>query len=820
MPPTIKKKRPILSNHVRATVSRPKLPDTAASANATTAIPANIQQGSVHASVCPSSSNDPNATPADKSLYENAGSTSAAQTSVDASVGNVGNSTQSGAGHAARQKPKKSSGSKPRLSKTSVFMFPPKKPAASTSNSSQTAHAADPNFPSAQCEEQGPAGPVSAISATAPSKRARGTATSGRGHAHGSTSAAGARQDSAGELYLSTIVPAKVVNDVPYQLRGKLEVLLDRVRVKTARRKQILENLIARIHAILEEANLPLYVDANGNPTRADGTLLSDDGASDNEQADVDPAMAREAKRLRRTRDNALASLSGTNDDKRMKEQIAAAFVNRYLDLETKARERRRREANEAAMSEKRFLPVYPAVSAAAAAAQSTGSVELPHGPASGTGSASGGAASATSAVNFTATGDGKAASQRPVNSLAAMRMTTETHVDYAAALEREAGFVLGNDQRPVSLLPFDTCTHCRVAMWYNHATQHLVCPMPGCSRWKRFADRTSNALAFGEEVEYHRFHYRPINHMEDILRYAEAGESKIVPPQEMERIMRFLRKYRIRREDITIRLVKLVISIVGGVKTEHTMQIHSRLTGIVPRRMSPLLKDKLRLMFIASEAPFQKYRDSRINHLSFPYSIYKYLELTGYWEYLQAFQLLKYPNLLLHDNLFRQVCGDLDWEFIPTVQSNESNDACVVGTSAALAARALRAAEMLRNSAPAIASSSPSTTGVDATNAANVLLAAAMGTCMDQAPSSSVPRPHDQAGSSTLQTDSDAFINFEDRATAMLEAVTGAAPFPRPATSLPVTQVKAAPRKRQSKTLGEGGTGTARKRARPGLAS
>ena len=58
-----------------------------------------------------------------------------------------------------------------------------------------------------------------------------------------------------------------------------------------------------------------------------------------------------------------------------------------------------------------------------------------------------------------------------------------------------------------------------------------------------------------------------------------------------------------------------------------------------------------------------------RKNFLSYSYVLFKFCELLGEDEYLQYFPLLKSKEKLYQQDLiWKKICTDLLWEFIPTV--------------------------------------------------------------------------------------------------------------------------------------------------------
>lgn len=244
---------------------------------------------------------------------------------------------------------------------------------------------------------------------------------------------------------------------------------------------------------------------------------------------------------------------------------------------------------------------------------------------------------------------------------------TASTSMNYNVLMAQEARYALGLEQRPVDLLPFDMCPTCRVAMRYSPTQQQLVCGT--CKHWKRFADMTSHALAFGEEIEFTKYTYKPMSHLEDTMRSTEGSESHVVPYEQLWQIMYECARRHLQPEDLTIGIIRDICDHLKSVKVENAVQCYCRLTGRAPRRMTPYMKEQMRLMFHAQEAPFRKHCEKRVNNLSFSYILYKYCELLGYWEMLESMPLLRGTlNLSSHDTIFSKVCKELDWQYIPTV--------------------------------------------------------------------------------------------------------------------------------------------------------
>lgn len=86
--------------------------------------------------------------------------------------------------------------------------------------------------------------------------------------------------------------------------------------------------------------------------------------------------------------------------------------------------------------------------------------------------------------------------------------------------------------------------------------------------------------------------------------------------------------------------------------------------------KLPAALEDRLKAMFAEIQEPFERNcPPKRKNFLSYAYTLYKFCELLGEDEYLQHFPLLK-SNVKLYaqDQIWKKICRDLMWEFIPSV--------------------------------------------------------------------------------------------------------------------------------------------------------
>jgi hypothetical protein len=163
---------------------------------------------------------------------------------------------------------------------------------------------------------------------------------------------------------------------------------------------------------------------------------------------------------------------------------------------------------------------------------------------------------------------------------------------------------------------------------------------------------------------------YKRINHFKEILAQFQGKETTQIPVDVIENIKLQIKKERISISQITNLKTKEILKKLGYNKYyEHIPFIKDKL-GIKPPIMSPELEETLCNLFIELQAPYSKYcPDDRVNFLNYYYTAYKLCELLGEEKYLEHFPMLKDPEKRMEqDVIWKKICQELDWEFIPTV--------------------------------------------------------------------------------------------------------------------------------------------------------
>jgi hypothetical protein len=163
---------------------------------------------------------------------------------------------------------------------------------------------------------------------------------------------------------------------------------------------------------------------------------------------------------------------------------------------------------------------------------------------------------------------------------------------------------------------------------------------------------------------------YKRINHFKEILAQFQGKETTQIPPEVIENIKIQIKKERIDLTQITNNKTKEILKKLGYNKYyEHIPFIKDKL-GIKPPIMSPELEETLCNLFVELQSPYSKYcPDDRVNFLNYYYTAYKLCELLGESQYLEHFPMLKdREKRIEQDTIWKQICEELDWEFIPTI--------------------------------------------------------------------------------------------------------------------------------------------------------
>jgi hypothetical protein len=242
----------------------------------------------------------------------------------------------------------------------------------------------------------------------------------------------------------------------------------------------------------------------------------------------------------------------------------------------------------------------------------------------------------------------------------------------YREYLECVESIVLPDPDRKKKRINLYECSCCKSSnVFIDSNVNDIICHDCGVAEpW------ISEELTYREEQEQTEmiiiYSYKRDNHFNEWLLQFQAQEQTNIPDDVIEKLRHEFKKTKIKSlDEITHAKVRSFLKKLKLNKYyEHVPYITNILNGIQPPKMTLELEERLRRMFQEIQEPFNKHcPENRKNFLSYSYVLYKFCELLGEDDYLDCFPLLKSKEKLYQqDVIWRNICKELKWEFIPTI--------------------------------------------------------------------------------------------------------------------------------------------------------
>jgi hypothetical protein len=162
---------------------------------------------------------------------------------------------------------------------------------------------------------------------------------------------------------------------------------------------------------------------------------------------------------------------------------------------------------------------------------------------------------------------------------------------------------------------------------------------------------------------------YKRINHFKEIISQFQGKESTHIPDDVMDAIRKQIQRERIDMPTLTSARLRIILKRLGFSKRyDHIAFIMNKL-GVPPPQMSPQLEDTLFRLFAEIQEPYERHcPENRVNFLNYYYTAYKLCEMLNLPQYLNNFHMLQdHHKLNEQDAIWRKICQDLDWPFVPT---------------------------------------------------------------------------------------------------------------------------------------------------------
>ena len=216
----------------------------------------------------------------------------------------------------------------------------------------------------------------------------------------------------------------------------------------------------------------------------------------------------------------------------------------------------------------------------------------------------------------------------------------------------------------------FDICSQCHSEMLLNHNSGMLNCKI--CGNIEKIIVDSDKQSHKEPPKEMTSFSYKRINHLNEILSQFQAKETTEIPVHVYTKIELELKKGRI--TDMTLLTKDKMREILKKIDEtdyyEHIPYIINQLNGLPPPVISTEVEEIIRGLFLQAQPPFNTYcPDDRKNFLTYGYTLYKLFQLLELDDYLCNFKFLKDRKKLYdQEQIWKKICHELKWEFIPSV--------------------------------------------------------------------------------------------------------------------------------------------------------
>ena len=213
-------------------------------------------------------------------------------------------------------------------------------------------------------------------------------------------------------------------------------------------------------------------------------------------------------------------------------------------------------------------------------------------------------------------------------------------------------------------------CSRCNIEKKTIHSEGYVVCD--NCGDLDHIIIDSEKPSYKEPPVEISYFAYKRINHFNEWLAQFQAKESTEISQEILDMILVEIKKSRIKNMAVLThsKLREILKKLKLNKYYEHVPHIINRLNGLPPPVISRDIEEKLRIMFKEIQNPFLKVcPKGRKNFLSYSYVLHKFVELLSLDDLLPCFPLLKSREKLhQQDKIWKDICYELQWEFIKSV--------------------------------------------------------------------------------------------------------------------------------------------------------
>ena len=221
-------------------------------------------------------------------------------------------------------------------------------------------------------------------------------------------------------------------------------------------------------------------------------------------------------------------------------------------------------------------------------------------------------------------------------------------------------------------IVPSDVCEICNNGELIPQDEEGiLICNNPNCGKFITYIIDNSKPANKEPPSEVSYTAYIRLNHFKEILSQFQAKETTQIPEDVIEAIKARIKKERIKDMSlINYDKMRDILRKLGFNKYFEHIQYINSLFGIKPPIMNEELHETLCVLFIEIQKPWATHCPAnRTNFFNYTYTLHQLCVLLDQTQYLPYIPMMKdREKQLEQDMIWKKVCHDLDWQFVPSV--------------------------------------------------------------------------------------------------------------------------------------------------------
>lgn len=181
------------------------------------------------------------------------------------------------------------------------------------------------------------------------------------------------------------------------------------------------------------------------------------------------------------------------------------------------------------------------------------------------------------------------------------------------------------------------------------------------------------------QDMDYrHQFTYEKESHLDDWIKRFQSKENKEISQDILDKVI--LEAHKAKIYDLNKLEEKHIKAYLKKLKLndyyDNIIAIINRINKRPPFVLTQQIENKIKDMFRKMQEPFNKFKGTRKNMLSYGYLLHKYFLILNLPEFAKYIKLLKSPEKLRHqDEIFKKIVDhmveidpDTNWKFHPSL--------------------------------------------------------------------------------------------------------------------------------------------------------